>query len=101
MQFTISNYKLKIFRTFERGQIGDGDIFCVSNKDPRLSEGNWKLHKMFSSKWIVRKNWNSDALFNGVDDLRGGIADIDPVEGLFFSLFTFFFGLLLHFNNIS
>ncbi|KAL8522549.1 hypothetical protein ACS0TY_012632 [Phlomoides rotata] len=80
--------EVKIFRRFERGELGDGDMFCVSAKSPVW----YTVRKFQSCSEGVRRNdleseltesLESDHGFEGVEYLHEeglDISRIDPVK---------------------
>lgn len=86
------NDRLKILRRFERGEMEDGDMFCVSAKSPVW----YTVRKFQNGSEGVRRNdleselkesLESGSGLKGVEYLHEeglDISHVDPVKGLFF-----------------
>lgn len=87
--------EVKIFRRFERGEMGSGHMFCVSAKNPvwytlRKIENGGEGVRQNDVESELAENLESGIGFEGVEDLQQeavDISDIDPIKGRFFSNF--------------
>ncbi|KAK6128055.1 hypothetical protein DH2020_038219 [Rehmannia glutinosa] len=80
--------EVKIFRRFERGEMGNGDMFCVSGKNPvwytlrRIENGGDSVRQNDSESELA-VNLESGFGLKGFEDLQHeavDISDIDPVK---------------------
>ncbi|XP_057797170.1 protein SQS1 isoform X2 [Salvia miltiorrhiza] len=81
--------ELKIFRRFEKGEMRNGDMLCVSGKNPvwysvrRIEDGEEGVRRNVAESELAGE-MESDFGFKGVDDLDQvgfDISCLDPVKG--------------------
>ncbi|PIN20669.1 hypothetical protein CDL12_06650 [Handroanthus impetiginosus] len=90
--YVYKDNEVKAYRRFERGEMGNGEMFCVSAKNPVW----YSMRKIENGAESVRRNNLESELaenlegafgFKGVEDLQQDgvdISDIDPVKELGF-----------------
>ena len=102
------NGNMKVFKRFQRGQLGIDDMFCVSPNTPiwftlkKVDEGfEERETKCEETKGRINadlsESLETDSGFEGIDDFgldSVDVANINPVQGLLY-FFNPFFSLIL------